>query len=197
MKGQWESNINVSFPFIYSQKWNCAASLFPKQNYNDLSPSSYTHISVKDLHISRIGLILLQPNMWTDPGNISIAHRHMNVEIGTGGAQFPVKSHINGIFVAVQITFVFVWSIIFVPHCTVYARLLDRIISQISIALIILWHNSSSKMIPKLFFSLINLHSSFVLDGPVLPSPVDLEVLRGRSYETPHCWAYRSVIAYL
>ncbi len=35
--------------------------LFPKQNYNVLSPSSYTHISVKDLNISRIGLpILLQ-----------------------------------------------------------------------------------------------------------------------------------------
>ncbi len=46
--------------------------LFPKQNYNVLSPSSYTHISVRDLHISRIGLpILLQGNrMWTDPGNM-------------------------------------------------------------------------------------------------------------------------------
>ncbi len=45
--------------------------LFPKQNYNVLSPSSYTHISVRDLYISRIGLpILLQENMWTNPGNI-------------------------------------------------------------------------------------------------------------------------------
>jgi hypothetical protein len=35
--------------------------LFPKQNYNVLSPSSYTHISLRDLYISRIGLpILLQ-----------------------------------------------------------------------------------------------------------------------------------------
>jgi hypothetical protein len=35
--------------------------LFLKQNYNVLSPSSYTHISVRDLYISRIGLpILLQ-----------------------------------------------------------------------------------------------------------------------------------------
>jgi hypothetical protein len=40
-------------------------------NYNVLSPSSYTHISVRDLYISRIGLpILLPGNMWTDPGNI-------------------------------------------------------------------------------------------------------------------------------
>ena len=27
-----ESNINVWFRFVYSQKWNCEASLFPKQN---------------------------------------------------------------------------------------------------------------------------------------------------------------------
>ncbi len=45
--------------------------LFPKQNYNVLSPSSYSHISVRDLCISRIGLpIPLHGNMWTDPGNI-------------------------------------------------------------------------------------------------------------------------------
>jgi hypothetical protein len=45
--------------------------LFPKQNYNVLSLSSYTHTSVRDLYISRIGLpILLQGNTWTDPGNM-------------------------------------------------------------------------------------------------------------------------------
>ncbi len=33
MKGRWESNINVWFPFMSSQKWNCAASLLPKENY--------------------------------------------------------------------------------------------------------------------------------------------------------------------
>ncbi len=45
--------------------------LFPKQNYNVLSSSSNTHISVRDLYISRIGLpIPLRENMWTDPGNI-------------------------------------------------------------------------------------------------------------------------------
>jgi hypothetical protein len=45
--------------------------LFPKQNYNVLCPRPYTHISVRDLYISRIGLpILLQGNMWTNPGNI-------------------------------------------------------------------------------------------------------------------------------
>jgi hypothetical protein len=45
--------------------------LFPTQNYNVLSPGSYTRISVRDLYISRIKLpILLQGNMWTDPGSI-------------------------------------------------------------------------------------------------------------------------------
>jgi hypothetical protein len=32
---------------------------FPKLNYNVLSPSSYTQISVRDLYISRIGLPIL------------------------------------------------------------------------------------------------------------------------------------------
>ncbi len=44
---------------------------FPKKNYNFLSSSSNTHISVRDLYISRIDLPFpLRENMWIDPGNI-------------------------------------------------------------------------------------------------------------------------------
>jgi hypothetical protein len=69
--------------------------LFPKQNYNVLSPSSHTHISARDLYISRIGLpILLQRN---------ITHRHMNVKIGIEIVQFPWKEYLNWIFLAVWI----------------------------------------------------------------------------------------------
>jgi hypothetical protein len=46
-------------------------TVFPKQNYNVLSPNSDYHISVRDLYISRINQsILIQPNMLTDPWNI-------------------------------------------------------------------------------------------------------------------------------
>ncbi len=48
-----------------------------------LIPNSYIYVSVSDLFIPSIGLpIWLQQNRQTDPGNISIAHRYIHVEIG-------------------------------------------------------------------------------------------------------------------
>ncbi len=43
--------------------------VFPKKELRGLSPN--LHIQVSDLYIPTIGVpILLQENMWTDPGNM-------------------------------------------------------------------------------------------------------------------------------
>jgi hypothetical protein len=47
-----------------------------------------SHFQMRDLYISTISL--------------PIAHRHMNVEIGTEARAIPFWEHINGIFVAVH-----------------------------------------------------------------------------------------------
>ncbi len=40
MKGRWKSNMNAWFLFMYSQNWNCAASLFPNRNNQILAGKS-------------------------------------------------------------------------------------------------------------------------------------------------------------
>jgi hypothetical protein len=40
--------------------------------------------------------------MWTDPWNILIAHRRMNVENGTEALQLLFWEYVTGIFVAVR-----------------------------------------------------------------------------------------------
>jgi hypothetical protein len=77
--------------------------IFPEKEYRGLSPNFHIHVSVSELYISAMGLPFLLEQIWTDPGNIKIAHRHMNVEIGADDAKFPEKEYINGIAVAVQL----------------------------------------------------------------------------------------------
>ncbi len=71
--GRWESNINVWFPFMYSQKWKYYFQKRIKMFCLPVPKLIYLIISVRDSCISRIGLpILLQGNMWTHPGNIYV-----------------------------------------------------------------------------------------------------------------------------
>jgi hypothetical protein len=64
--------------------------------------------------------------MWTDPGNILIAHRHVNVKIA---AQSPEKEYINGIFVAVYIDMSKVLNI--TTFCVLYLSLMHTKCSEI------------------------------------------------------------------
>ncbi len=106
---------------------------------------------MRDLYISRIGLtIMLQPNMWTDPGNIykSLTDTRM-WKLGTEAAQFPQKEYISGIFVAVH-----AWS----PWTTSWERQAPR-------------SGRSGRMSPACLVPPSGLPSEPVQGRSVLPTP--------------------------
>ncbi len=90
MKGWWESNRkNVWFPFMYSQKWNCYF-----QNRIIMFCLPVPALIYLWYILGLVCLFCCREicGMWIDLGNILIAHRHMNVEIGWGwGRTIPRK----------------------------------------------------------------------------------------------------------
>ncbi len=65
--------------------------IFLEKELRALSPNVYIHVSVSDLYVysEDRSTIFGQHNRQTDPGDIYIAHRHMNVEIGDWGCAIP------------------------------------------------------------------------------------------------------------
>ncbi len=85
---------------MYSQKWNLAASLFPKQNYNVLSPNFHIHVSVNDLYIPMIGLVEIYKSLtgtWT-------------YRLGTTRPRSFISGNMFRIFGAVQCYIFFAWK---------------------------------------------------------------------------------------
>jgi hypothetical protein len=68
--------------FLAMQRHNTenTKQIFPEKELRGLSPNFHIHVSVSDLHIyshKRSAYSAVGKYMWTDPGNIYIANRHM------------------------------------------------------------------------------------------------------------------------
>jgi hypothetical protein len=64
-------SVKVTYIALQRDNTKNLKKIFPEKELRGLSPNFHTYESVSDLYIAMIGLpILLQENMWTDPGNI-------------------------------------------------------------------------------------------------------------------------------
>jgi hypothetical protein len=101
MKDRWESNINVWFPFMYSQIWNCYF-----QNRLIMSVSQFLHSYICE----RFTVYIQDRSAYSAAGKYvdrSLAYINRDTWMWKLGqaAQFPEKEYINGILVAVCSSF--------------------------------------------------------------------------------------------
>ncbi len=112
-----ESDINVWRWFMCSQKWNCTASLFPKQNYNHLYRFLHIYALAIFMH-SYLWAIYIIPG--SDPGNIqyeSPIHECRNCERGRAVSFMRIHKldfRYRVLFYVVPLPF----SLVVTIHCT-------------------------------------------------------------------------------
>ncbi len=76
--------------------------IFSENELRDHIPNVHIHLSIlSDLYFTTVGPRFCCRKYVDRSWEYKIAHRHMNVEIGTEAAQFPGKEYVNEIFIAV------------------------------------------------------------------------------------------------
>jgi hypothetical protein len=64
-------SLSIPTPALQRNNTENLKQIFPEKEMRGHSPNFHIHVSVSDFYIPTIDLpILLQENMWTDPGNI-------------------------------------------------------------------------------------------------------------------------------